>query len=71
MTSVWFGLTLTNLAGVFEVFISSCTCAVGPKVADRQSEADELLKSDAANPDRALFNSDVRSSPLHVQLTSS
>ena len=33
---------------------------VGPKVSDRQSEADELLKSDAANPDRALFNSDVR-----------
>ena len=35
-------------------------CAVGPKVSDRQSEADMLLKSDAANPDRALFNSDVR-----------
>ncbi len=33
---------------------------VGPKVSDRQSEADELLKSDAANPDRALFNTDVR-----------
>lgn len=32
---------------------------VGPKVSDRQSEADEFLKSDTANPDRALLNSDV------------
>jgi len=32
---------------------------VGPDVADRQTRADEIFKSDAANPDRVILNTDV------------